>query len=104
MVFLLLGGCGRWAVERQELETAELIDARLAVGMTLQEFDQAFPTAQKLDAGDGVVAFLVTELKTCFWCYSGDGFVHSMDSFARVVRFADGTLVSIEPLKTGGEQ
>jgi hypothetical protein len=103
VILMLIGGCGRWAVERQEEQAAEIIDARLTVGMTLQAFGEIFPEAQRLDADDGATVFLIAETQTCFWCYSGDGFVRSEDSFARIVRFENEALIGIEPVKSGGK-
>jgi len=104
MVFMLLGGCGRWAIERQDARAAELIDARLPAGMTLQEFGKAFPAAQPVEASDDVTAYLATAQEICFWCRSGQGFVRSTDSFARVVIFEDGILVRIEPARARDHQ
>ena len=101
MVSMLLGGCGRWAIERQDARAAELIDARLPAGMTLQEFGQAFPAAPAVEGSGDRTAYLTTAQEICFWCRSGQGFVRSTDSFARVVIFEDGILVRIEPVHVG---
>ena len=52
LLLFLLGGCGRWAMDGQDERAAELIDASLPAGMTLQEFGQAFPAAERVDGGD----------------------------------------------------
>ena len=101
---LMTAGCGRWAIDRQDERAAELIDARLPAGMTLQEFGREFPAAQAFDSADGQTTYLVTAQQICFWCKSKRGFVRSVDTFARVATFENEVLVRVEPAREAAPQ
>lgn len=101
LTILLLGGCGRWAVERHDAQAAVAIDSRLSIGMSLDGFRSAFPDAQSIEGTGNDATYLVSARQVCFWCSSGDGFVNSEDVFVRVVRFEGGALASIEHVTSG---
>ena len=93
----LFSGCGHWAVERQDSETAERIDANLRIGMSMAEFRGLFPDAESM----GENTYFVSVQEVCFWCYSSRGFRESNQVFARSVTFENNSLVSIDPLSVG---
>ena len=89
-----VAGCGAWQAERYEADVAERIDSRLSAGMSVDDFLGVFPDAMRVD-DSGPVYFIAFQ-ETCFWCRNRHAFRTSRNTWARVVRFENDRLATIE--------
>ena len=94
-----LAACGRWNIERHDARSAELIDARLAPGMSSAEMLSVFPDAVSVDEEAGSSRYVVAQEYRCFWCRSPEGFVRSSDVHMRMLVFENDRLTAIEPAR-----
>jgi len=93
---VLLGACGSWSPEKLEGATALAIDGRLPEQMPIADFRAEFPQAVRVDGDEMNGSWLVLARQVCFWCRTAWGFQRSEDVYARVVRFENGRLATIE--------
>ncbi len=95
--FSVLAGCSHWSVENHEAKITALIDARLSMEMTRDEFLTAFPDAELINQQSNTTRYLIYEQSLCFICSSSQAFRRSTDVFARVIVFDGNRMSVIEP-------
>ena len=103
-IALSLTACSRWSIERQDARAEALLGDSLQVGMTLQDFQTAFPNAIEVPGSDSGAAFLIATNDVCFWCYSGHGFKESEEVYGTIAHFENGTLSSSQAVHVGEDQ
>jgi hypothetical protein len=93
-----LSGCGHWSAASLDKQTSKRIDNYLQIGMSRQEFDELFPTAELWREQDGRSQYVISLERTCFWCYSSKGFATSREYYVRLAQFEGDKLASIDPM------